>query len=127
MFYIFPSNWKGNIYKEECSFRKKFTQLSIRLLLSAILGPTFYTRDPSGVVTCLLVLGDGPTVWCFHEFFFCFKQTMLLEQYPDLTTKGQLISKCLFGVFTFFQKRTKTSRQGVKSNLFVHFLEETSA
>ena len=41
--------------------------------------------------------------------------------------KGQLILKCLFGVFTFFQKRTKTSRQVVKSNLFVRFLEETSA
>ena len=59
--------------------------MSIRLLLSAILGPTFYTRDPSGVVTCLLVLGDGPTVWCFHEFFFSFRQTISLEQYPDLT------------------------------------------
>ena len=41
--------------------------------------------------------------------------------------KGQLILKCLFGVFTFFQKRMKTSRQVVKLNLFVRFLEETSA
>ena len=40
--------------------------------------------------------------------------------------KGQLISKCLFSVFTIFQKM-KTNRQVVKSNLFVYFLEETSA
>jgi hypothetical protein len=39
-------------------------------------------------------------------------------------TKSQLISKCLFVVFTFFQKRTKTSQQVVKLNLFVPFLEE---
>ena len=35
--------------------------------------------------------------------------------------KGQLISKCLFGVSIFFRKRTKTSRQVAKSNLFVRF------
>ena len=46
-------------------------------------------------------------------------------------TKGQLISKCLFGVFNFFQKTNKNkSTWGiivVKSNLFVRFLEETLA
>ena len=41
--------------------------------------------------------------------------------------KGQLISKCLFGVLTFFQKTNKTSQQVVKSNLFVRFLEEMLA
>ena len=42
--------------------------------------------------------------------------------------KVQLISKCVFGVYTFFEKnRTKTSRQVVNSNLFVRFLEETLA
>ena len=45
----------------------------------------------------------------------------------SLPTKGQLISKCLFGVFTFFQKQTKTSQQVVKLNMFVRFLEEMSA
>ena len=30
-----------------------------------------------------------------------------------LCPKGQLISKCLFGVFNFFQKRTKTSQPEV--------------
>ena len=42
----------------------------------------------------------------------------------------QLISKCLFGAFTFFQKTNEnksTSTFLVKSNLFVRFLEETSA
>ena len=43
-------------------------------------------------------------------------------------TKGQLISKCLFGVFTFFQKTNENkSTWGsilVKSNSFLHFLEE---
>ena len=46
--------------------------------------------------------------------------------------KGQSISKCLFGVFNFFQKTNKNkSTWGiivvVKSNSFVCFLEETSA
>ena len=40
-------------------------------------------------------------------------------------TKGQLISKCLFGVFTFFQKANETSRQILESNFFVRYLEET--
>ena len=35
--------------------------------------------------------------------------------------KGQLISKWLFCIFTFFQKTNKTSRQLVKSYLFVRF------
>ena len=39
-------------------------------------------------------------------------------------TKGQLISKCLFGVLNSSKKQTKTSRQVVKLNLFVRFLEE---
>ena len=45
-----------------------------------------------------------------------------------LGTKGQLISKCLFSVFNFFQKMNENkSTLGiivVKSNLFVRFLEE---
>ena len=48
---------------------------------------------------------------------------------PSFYAKGQLISKCPFGVLKFFQKRTKTSQPEVsyvvvKSNLFVRFLEE---
>ena len=35
------------------------------------------------------------------------------------TTKGQIISKCLIGVFNFFQKRTKTRRIVVKMNSFI--------
>ena len=46
-------------------------------------------------------------------------------------SKGHLISKCLFGVFNFFQKTNENkSTWGtiiVKSNSFVHFLEETLA
>ena len=46
-------------------------------------------------------------------------------------SKGQLISKCLFGVFNFLKKTNKNmSTWGfivVKKNLFVSFLEETSA
>ena len=44
------------------------------------------------------------------------------------TTKGHLISKCLFGAFKFFQKMNENkSTWGiivVKSNFFVRFLEE---
>ena len=39
-------------------------------------------------------------------------------------SKGQLISKCLLVSSLSSKKRTKTSRQVVKSNLFVHFWEK---
>ena len=41
--------------------------------------------------------------------------------------KGQIISKCLFDVFIFFQKTNKTRRIVVKTNLFVCFWEEFTA
>ena len=37
---------------------------------------------------------------------------------------SQIISKCLFGVFNFFQKMNKIRRILVKMNSFVRFLEE---
>ena len=40
---------------------------------------------------------------------------------------GQLISKCLFGVFTFFQKMKENESTSSKVEFFVRFLEETSA
>ena len=41
---------------------------------------------------------------------------------------SQIISKCLLGVFNFFQKtQTKTRRKLVKTNSFVRFLEEFTA
>ena len=49
--------------------------------------------------------------------------------FQKLSFKGQLISKCYFGIFNFFQKTNKNkSTWGfivVKLNSFVHFLEET--
>ena len=48
-----------------------------------------------------------------------------------LKSKGQLISKCLFGVFSLFQNTNENkSTWGiivVKSNSFIHILEEMSA
>ena len=51
-----------------------------------------------------------------------------------ISVKGQLISKCLFGVFNFFNFFQKTNENKstwgiivVKLNSFVRFLEETSA
>ena len=54
------------------------------------------------------------------------------SQIPNLRSyKCQLISKCLFGVFNFFQKTDENkSTWGilvVKSNSFVHFLEDFMA
>ena len=43
------------------------------------------------------------------------------------STKGQLISKCLFGVFNFFKKRTKKVNlryHSSKVDFFVRFLRE---
>ena len=46
-------------------------------------------------------------------------------------SKGQLISKCLFGVFNFFQKTNENKLSSgivvVKLNSFVVFLEEFTA
>ena len=51
--------------------------------------------------------GDHP-LECF-AFWFYFSVSN--KGFSDFRwpLKGQLISKCLFGVFNFFQKRTKTS------------------
>ena len=53
---------------------------------------------------------------------------LLFSHISDWVPKGQLISKCLFGVFKFFQKTNgNKSTWGilvVKSNCFVCFLEE---
>ena len=65
---------------------------------------------------------DLAILWC--ELVFCnFRE---LKKQPLLHDffKGQIISKCLFGVFNFFQKQTKTRRKLVKMNSFVRFLEE---
>ena len=47
--------------------------------------------------------------------------------YTHYITKGQLISKCLFGVFSFFQKTNKNKLTwgiiAVKLNSFVRYLE----
>ena len=84
-----------------------------------------------------------------REMFFCFFGILkapkvpcesslplatvnVLQTWPSdivLWSKGQLISKCLFGVFNSPKKRKKTIRLEVpyvvvKSNFFVHFLGE---
>ena len=67
---------------------------------------------------------------CNDPELFCSKTRVHHIPILNSEPKGQLISKCLFGIFTFFQKTNgnkSTSRQVVKLNLFVHFLEETSA
>ena len=60
-----------------------------------------------------------PKVSIYSPYVFT-KPCLTCKYVPIL--KGQLISKCLFGVFTFFQKTNEN-----KSNLFVRFLEEMSA
>ena len=44
-----------------------------------------------------------------------------------VSSKGQIISKCPFGFFNFFKKKTKTRRILVKMNSFVRFLEKFMA
>ena len=53
-------------------------------------------------------------IWTLWTFFLTLRKC-----------KGQLISKCLFGVFNFLQKTNKTSLIVVQLSLFVRFLEET--
>ena len=55
-------------------------------------------------------------------------ESKLVPYFMCLDSNGQLILKCLFGVFDFFQKTNENkSTRGIKvveSNLFVRFLEE---
>ena len=55
------------------------------------------------------------------------KKSSLIREYNAV--KGQLISKCLFGVFKFFQKMNENNSTGgtivVRSDFFVGFLEES--
>ena len=44
-----------------------------------------------------------------------------------MATKGQLISKCLFGVFTFFQKTNENKSTSSKVKFVCSFLEEMAA
>ena len=64
----------------------------------------------------------------FPDFFSREKLTQKGLRLLDIA-KGQLISKCFFGVFNFFQKTNENkSTWGiivVNLNLFVRFLEET--
>ena len=59
------------------------------------------------------------------------KLYLILYNPIGIIVKGQLISKCLFGVFNFFQKTNENKSTGdiivVKSNSFVRFLEEFTA
>ena len=49
-----------------------------------------------------------------------------LDSKLSIPTKGQLISKCLFGVFNFFQKTNENASIVVKIH-FIRFLEEFTA
>ena len=72
----------------------------------------------------------------FNQFDFlnllCYnlwiKASVIWQFFSPLCFKGQLISKCIFGAFKFFQKTNENkSTWGiivVKSNFFVRFLEE---
>ena len=55
----------------------------------------------------------------------------ILETNKTSFAKGQLISKCLFGVFNFFQEtnenKSHSSKNEFKTNSFIHSLEEFTA
>ena len=73
--------------------------------------------EPSKVISfpvhCGLMVGKN------HVFNYCHRRCAI---------KGQLVLKCLFGVFNFLQKTNENKSTWViivvKSNLFVRFLEE---
>ena len=69
--------------------------------------------------------GSGFT---FNERLQCLKKIVWLATLLTSAVKGQLVLKCLFDVFGFFQKTNKNkSTWGIivaKSNVFVRFLEE---
>ena len=70
---------------------------------------------------------DGSKYWVCH-WFSLWNMVLLIILAKNWRGKGQLISKCLFGDFKFFQKRNENkSTWGiivVQSNVFVRFLEE---
>ena len=76
----------------------------------------------------------GGTLDCNRERYTNFgTQQTIFDQTKGTKAiiKGLLISKCLFGVFNFFQKTNENMlTRGiivVKSNSFIRFLQETSA
>ena len=77
-----------------------------------------------------LIRGGNWDISEFRSIFF-FDLILLPNNFTVTFYKGHLISKCLFGVFNFFQKTNKNKSTWciivVKSNSFVRFLEETSA
>ena len=50
-----------------------------------------------------------------------FTQIYLENSNKKMNTKGQLISKCLFGVFIFFQKTNKNKSTGSKNEFVCSF------
>ena len=99
-------------------------------------------KDIRYTAIVLLIIGQGYTYFLslvvivnelqlqihFNEWSFRLDQSW---QTSNKIAKGQSISKWCFGVFDFFQKTNQNkSTWGiivVKSNSFVHFLEESSA
>ena len=91
----------------------------------------------SWIRTGLAVLVNRQIINCSHNFFFldlshCIWGENRWNPSPpyflvDSEAKGQLISKCLLGVFTFFQKTNKSKSTSIKLNLFIHSLEEKLA
>ena len=74
---------------------------------------------------------DQRDTYFFIPLFFCHYSFYIRELYlfSCITTKGQLISKCLFCVFNSPKKRTKTRYHSSKVEFFRSFLgsiEDTS-
>ena len=80
-------------------------------------------------VTRLLLLGPFYTIQTKRDQTFW--RGVYVLQGNCCVFKGQVISKCLLCVFNFFQKTNENKLTWglivVKSNSFIHFLEETLA
>ena len=49
----------------------------------------------------------NPTKLATKAYYYWWGESLAMLVFGSMATKGQLISKCLFGVFNFFKKRTK--------------------
>ena len=83
------------------------------------------------VIVCTSTTTGFLQLWNFMLLIWLVLYEMFCLFTSKSSSKGQLISKCLFGVFNFFQKMNENKLTWdiivVKLNSFVRFLEEFMA
>ena len=104
-----------------------FVTSTVLWYTTVLLATTHYCT----VIVCTSTTTGFLQLWNFMLLIWLVLYEMFCLFTSKSSSKGQLISKCLYGVFNFFQKSKENKSTWdiivVKSNSFVHFLEEFTA